>query len=135
MSGGDVTGLDFGVAGGPVGEPGVEGFEKVAGGVFDGAGCGGARARMGADVGGEVQKFGGEGAEVFVGDAGVEVLDGPQGGTVGREGAVAEVPGGGHVGAAAVGVRARLNLKDETPLPVAPEKPDVAAGFEVGGGR
>lgn len=125
--------LYFRIAGGPVGEPGIEGFEEVTGGVFDGAG--GARARMGMDVGGEIQKFGGEGAEVFVGDAGVEVLDGPQGDTVGREGAVAEVPGGGHVGAAAVGVGARLNLEDETPLPVAPEKPDVAAGFEVGGGR
>lgn len=59
--------LDFRIAGGPVGEPGVEGFEEVAGGVLDGVGGAGAGVR--AEVGGEVQEFVDEGAEVFVGDA------------------------------------------------------------------
>ena len=86
-------------------------------------------------MGAEVHEFGGEGAEVFVGDAGVEVLDGPEGDAVGGEGAVAEVPGGGHLGIAALGVGTRLDLEDEAPLPLAPEEPDFAAGLELGGGR
>ena len=57
--------LDLGIAGGSVGEQGVEGLEEVAGGVFDALG--------GADVGGEVQEFVDEGAEVFVGNAGEEM--------------------------------------------------------------
>ena len=115
--------LNLRIAAGPVGEPGLEGFEDVAGGVLDAAGS--------ADVGGKVHELGQEGVQVGIVNAGEDALNSLKRYADGGKLPVAHIPCSFHIGVAALKIGLHLYLEDETPLLLPPQEPDFSMGFKL----
>lgn len=115
--------LNLQIAAGPVGEPGLEGFEDVAGGILYSA--------CGAYVRRQVNQLREERIQIGVVHTGKDALDVLERHSDGSQMPIAEVPGGFHIGVTALQIWLYLDFEDETPLPLTPQKPDFPKSLKL----